>query len=154
MRSYPGLGLPPSAYKVNEPATRCPLCKAIRGSSSCFKAHIRCTGESDDKVYHCRICKTKSKRRDSLHKHLRMHTGDRPFVCPNCPYRAHTYIDVVGHIIRKHKSEYLTFLVVNSTGSVPRIECIYTKRFSFTMRVLGYSNLQSCQTLVADTCHQ
>ncbi|XP_068240471.1 longitudinals lacking protein, isoforms H/M/V-like isoform X8 [Palaemon carinicauda] len=55
-----------------------------------------------DKPYSCRLCSHRTRRKDSLIRHLRMHTGERPYPCPTCPYAALQKSDLDRHLRSRH----------------------------------------------------
>ncbi|XP_066948859.1 longitudinals lacking protein, isoforms H/M/V-like isoform X6 [Macrobrachium rosenbergii] len=56
----------------------------------------------DNKPYSCRLCSHRTRRKDSLVRHLRMHTGERPYPCPTCPYAALQKSDLDRHLRSRH----------------------------------------------------
>ncbi|XP_037796467.1 zinc finger protein 513-like [Penaeus monodon] len=56
------------------------------------------------KMHQCPYCLYSTDRKDHLTKHVRTHTGEKPFGCPHCPYRSGTKNTLNTHI-RVHTGE-------------------------------------------------
>ena len=54
----------------------------------------------------CNICGREFNRLDNLRKHELIHTGQKPYSCPHCPYRAVLKGNVTKHIQARH-AEFL-----------------------------------------------
>ena len=59
------------------------------------------TNTSNNQCPYCSFCGA------GLSRHLRIHTGERPYKCPFCTYAAIQRSDVNKHIKRKHNNSYL-----------------------------------------------
>lgn len=60
---------------------------------------------------HCPACGkvfAGSKRRYHLERHLITHTGERPFPCPRCPYKANVRENLARHVRHRHPDAALT----------------------------------------------
>ncbi|XP_066976262.1 uncharacterized protein [Macrobrachium rosenbergii] len=55
-------------------------------------------------IYQCTFCSHTAVRKDYMSKHLRTHTGEKPYTCLQCPYRASTKETLNSHL-RQHTGE-------------------------------------------------
>jgi uncharacterized Zn-finger protein len=67
--------------------------------------HLR--SHSGVRPYRCTMCNTNFSRSDHLSTHLRTHTGEKPYTCPQCSYSACRRDMITRHlkIHRKQRSE-------------------------------------------------
>ena len=54
------------------------------------------------KVFQCNACKVRFSCKASLQRHIRTHTGEKPFACPHCDLKFRQPVILKSHIVRKH----------------------------------------------------
>ena len=54
------------------------------------------------KVFQCNACKVRFSCKASLQRHIRTHTGEKPFPCPHCDLTFRQPVILKSHIVRKH----------------------------------------------------
>ncbi|XP_042335862.1 zinc finger and BTB domain-containing protein 7A [Sceloporus undulatus] len=75
---------------------KCPICDKVIQGAGKLPRHIRT--HTGEKPYECNICKVRFTRQDKLKVHMRKHTGEKPYLCQQCGAAfAHNY-DLKNHM--------------------------------------------------------
>ncbi|RXG70505.1 Transcription factor Ken 1 [Armadillidium vulgare] len=60
-------------------------------------------GASTGCKYQCHMCCKSFMTRWNLTQHIRIHTGERPYACPHCTYKAPQKKNLIYHLSAIHK---------------------------------------------------
>ena len=90
----------PFATSSSSGKSECPYCLKIV-ATSLLERHmaIHITGRAG---YSCGVCYKIFERKDSLKKHEKVHTGEKPHACKYCDYRSSQSSNLNTHIRTKH----------------------------------------------------
>lgn len=67
-----------------------------------------------DGRYQCRLCGRVFTERNNLHRHLRIHTGFKPYRCPHCSYQSNRNGNLIRHMEFKHgRPQWDVYLLIH-----------------------------------------
>ncbi|KAK4312354.1 hypothetical protein Pmani_016219 [Petrolisthes manimaculis] len=80
---------------------QCPYCNYATSHKIGLSKHIRI--HTGEKPFQCQFCPAAFSQKGNLKSHIRTHTGEKPYACSHCPYRAAQRSTLVNHISSIHK---------------------------------------------------
>ena len=72
---------------------------------------------SGNKAFLCPLCNKTFEWASLLNTHLRVHTGEKPYCCPKCPYRSTQKGNVQRHLYSRHPEQSLPSPIPNHSAS-------------------------------------
>ena len=58
--------------------------------------------QKSNKSYICPYCNRFFDHKNNFRKHIRVHTGERPYSCSLCPFSANQKVQLTKHLFNKH----------------------------------------------------
>ncbi|XP_047482040.1 zinc finger protein 711-like isoform X2 [Penaeus chinensis] len=63
---------------------------------------VEAVGAAERGFHECSVCGRGFERRWLLTRHLRTHTGEKPYQCAFCPFRSAQRYNIVTHTVKRH----------------------------------------------------
>ncbi|XP_069942073.1 zinc finger protein 516 [Cherax quadricarinatus] len=95
----------------------------------------------DGGLHPCILCQKRFTSRQDLRRHVRTHTGERPYQCPLCPHRAALKGNIKKHIIAVHRDAAPTSA---EASAVLDIEAFEASNSAISASSSGVEILQNC----------
>ncbi|XP_069944218.1 zinc finger protein 674-like [Cherax quadricarinatus] len=82
---------------------QCSYCQYSTFKKIHLTKHIRI--HTGEKPYACPYCDFRFSQKERLKPHIRTHTGEKPYACTECPYRATQKSTLVSHVLCIHRKD-------------------------------------------------
>ena len=71
-------------------------------STESWSSHNTSNSKLKPALKKCKLCDYTSKYSANIYRHMRIHTGEKPYACPHCSYKASQSNSLHDHIALKH----------------------------------------------------
>lgn len=118
-----------STVKRKEYTCSFPDCNYVTTYVKDLQRHVRT--HTGERPYTCPHCNKDFNRSDKLRVHIRWHTGDKPFKCPQCMYILDSFKLLYLDFIFDKVSKYCILHICLSFPFDESLQCFYNKQPAF-----------------------
>ncbi|XP_050687078.1 broad-complex core protein isoforms 1/2/3/4/5-like isoform X6 [Eriocheir sinensis] len=86
---------------ISRKTLHCTYCFYTTNMKANLSRHIRT--HTGEKPYSCTYCPYRTSTKPNLKTHMRTHTGEKPYACAFCPYRAAQRVTLKHHVLASHE---------------------------------------------------
>ncbi|XP_042227418.1 zinc finger protein 513-like [Homarus americanus] len=88
----------------------CPYCAYITSNYAHLMRHLRT--HTGEKPFACPHCPFRATQKDNLKRHIRTHTGEKPFACAHCSYTFAEKSSLKSHVWNHHSIDMLLAILL------------------------------------------